>query len=270
MAFAFRAFAKWTKANDTTQPGGPMTQTARAPERLQSLRKKPLGDQPAVRALLVPIKDLRSAKQRLTGVLTPDQRFGLAQSMLTDTIRAVCGVKRADKIFVVTNYVPAIEIAAKYGWEILREERQISESASVDFASKLCARRGIAALLRLPIDLPLVQPSDIDALLATEYAAPAVVMVPSRDGTGTNAILRTPPALFPSHFGPNSFAKHRSEAEQAGAKVVIKRNERLEMDVDDESDLRELLRHDLTHTTTGKWLEEGGVAARFTTRAAEA
>jgi hypothetical protein len=35
------------------------------------------------------------------------------------------------------------------------------------------------------------------------------------------------------------------------------------MDVDDESDLRALLSHDLTHTATGRWLEESGVAARF-------
>ena len=88
-------------------------------------------------------------------------------------------------------------------------------------------------------------------------------MVPSRDGTGTNAILRTPPALFPSHFGPNSFAKHRAEAEKIGARIIVRRNARLEMDVDDEVDLRELFGHDLTQTATGKWLEESGVAARF-------
>jgi 2-phospho-L-lactate guanylyltransferase len=223
--------------------------------------------QPAMRALLLPIKDLRNAKQRLAAVLTPDERFSLAQAMLADTIRAVHGAKRADKIFVVTNYEPAIRIAAKNGWDVLREDQQISESASVDYASRLCAERGVTALLRLPLDLPLVQANDIDDLLATECAAPAAVMVPSRDGTGTNAILRTPPTLFPSHFGPDSFAKHRSEAEQAGARIVVRRNERLEMDVDDESDLRALLRHDLTDTATGKWLEENGVAARFKSRA---
>jgi 2-phospho-L-lactate guanylyltransferase len=92
-------------------------------------------------------------------------------------------------------------------------------------------------------------------------------MVPSRDGTGTNAILRTPPALFPSHFGPDSFAKHRSEAKRVGAWTIVRRNARLEMDVDDEADLRALLHHDLTDTATGKWLEESGVAARFRTRA---
>ena len=224
-------------------------------------------DPPAVRAVLLPIKDLRNAKQRLAAVLTPEERLALAQAMLADTIRAVRSIHRADRIFVITNYEPMMAVAAQYGWGLLREEHQVSESASVDFASQLCGERGITALLRLPLDLPLVQPADIDDLLATECSAPAAVMVPSRDGTGTNAILRTPPTLFPSHFGPNSFAKHRSEAEQAGARIIVRRNERLEMDVDDESDLRALLRHDLSHTATGKWLQESGVAARFKTRA---
>jgi len=242
-------------------------ETTGQPESSQSLTDQRTKARSASCAILLPIKSLQNAKQRLAGVLTPEERFGLAQAMLADTTRALCSVQHAHKIFVITNYEPAIEIAAKHGWEILREEHQISESASVDFASRLCAESGVTALLRLPLDLPLIQPSDIDELLATECSAPAVVMVPSRDGTGTNAILRNPPTLFPSHFGPNSFAKHRSEAERAGAKIIVRRNERLEMDVDDEADLRALLRHDLTHTATGKWLEESGVAARFRTRA---
>jgi 2-phospho-L-lactate guanylyltransferase len=216
-----------------------------------------------MRALLLPIKDLRQAKQRLAPLLNAEERFALAQAMLADTIRAVRGVRRAEKIFVVTNYIPAMQAAEANGWELLREERQISESVSVDGASRRCAERGVTSLLRLPLDIPLVQASDIDALLAVECAAPAVVIVPSRDGTGTNAILRTPPALFPSHFGVGSFAKHCSDAERAGAQIVVRRNACLEMDVDDEADLRALVRWDLRGTETGAWLERSGLMARL-------
>jgi 2-phospho-L-lactate/phosphoenolpyruvate guanylyltransferase len=212
-----------------------------------------------MRALLLPVKDLRNAKQRLAGILTPEERFALANAMLADTIHAVRGVQQAEKICVVTNYEPAMEAARENGWEILREERQISESVSVDAASRQCEERGITAVLRLPLDLPLVRSSDIDELLLAECAMPGVVMVPSRDGTGTNAILRTPPTLFPSHFGNGSFAKHCSEAVRLGARLLKRRNVRLEMDVDDEADLRALLQHDLNGTQTGTWLRDSGV-----------
>lgn len=217
-----------------------------------------------MRALLLPIKDLRQAKQRLAPFLNPEERFGLVQAMLADTIRAVRGVQRAERIFVVTNYIPAMQAANENGWELLREDQQISESVSVDAASRHCAECGVTALLRLPLDVPLVQSSDIDELLAVECAAPALVIVPSRDGTGTNAILRTPPALFPSHFGTGSFAKHCDEAERAGAQIVVRRNARLEMDVDDESDLRALVRQDLRGTETSAWLQRSGLLERLT------
>jgi 2-phospho-L-lactate guanylyltransferase len=216
-----------------------------------------------MRALLLPIKDLRNAKQRLASILTPKERFALAQAMLADTLRAVRGVQQAEKIFVVTNYTPAMQAARENGWEILAEEQQISESVSVDAASRQCEESGITAVLRLPLDLPLVTSSDIDELLVAECVAPGVVMVPSRDGTGTNAILRKPPTLFPSHFGNGSFAKHCAEAIRTGAQIVQRRNVRLEMDVDDESDLRVLIQHDLVGTRTGAWLQDSEVLKKL-------
>lgn len=216
-----------------------------------------------MRALLLPVKDLRNAKKRLVGVLTPEERFGLAQAMLADTIRTVQGLHLAEKIFVITNYQPVLDVAEENGWEILREDGQISESDSVDAASRICELRGVTGLLRIPLDVPLVRASDIDDLLAIECEEPALVIVPSRDGLGTNAILRMPPALFPSHFGEGSFAKHVLEAENAGARIIIRSNERLELDVDDEADLRALLEHDLTGTETGCWLRTSGIEARL-------
>src|SRR5260370_31340400 len=144
-----------------------------------------------MRALLLPVKDLKNAKKRLMSVLTPEERFGLAEAMLADTIRAVQGVRAAEKIFVVTNYGPVMDLARENGWQVLREERQISESDSVDAASRICEERGVRSLLRLPLDLPLVQPGDIDELLYVGCASRALVVVTSLRGTGTSAMVST-------------------------------------------------------------------------------
>lgn len=240
-----------------------MPETPRSSEAANPPTSPLKADRSGLTALLLPIKDLRNAKQRLAGVLTAQERSELAHAMLADTARAIESARRADKVFIVSSSEPAFQIAAEHRWEIIREEMQVSESASVDFASRVCAERGITRLLRLPLDIPLVQSQDIDEILATEVPSPGVLLVPSRDGTGTNAILRTPPTLFPSHFGPDSLSKHRQEAAVAGARVIIRQNDRVAMDVDDASDLRALLQSDLSHTTTGAWLEKSGVALRF-------
>jgi 2-phospho-L-lactate guanylyltransferase len=112
--------------------------------------------------------------------------------------------------------------------------------------------RGVSSVLRLPIDVPLVTAADIEELFAASKSA-ACVLVPSRDGRGTNALLRTPPGLFPSHFGPDSLRQHLKEARAAGAEVLMIKNARLALDVDDADDLRALMAICPAHITTGRW-----------------
>ncbi len=212
-----------------------------------------------VKALLIPVKDLRNAKQRLAPALPQPQRTALAEAMFEDFCASVAKIRCVDRIFVATNYEPAIERASAFGWDVLRETSQESESASVDAASRICAGLGITSLARLPIDLPLVIPTDIEQLFAAARPAPSAVIVPSRSGTGTNALLRTPPTLFSSFFGANSFPKHTREAERCGAGLAVLRNERLELDVDDWDDLQVLAsRPDLPAATRG-WLARAGL-----------
>lgn len=198
-----------------------------------------------MRYLLIPVKDLSRAKQRLAALMTQAERTRLAWAMLENTFAAAAAVHSADRIAVVTLYEPAIELAKHYGMEVIFETEQISESASVDFGSREVATLGAEAVLRLPIDLPLITSQDIEMILAADHpnslANPSVVIVPSRDGTGTNAILRRPPTLFPSHFGAGSLAKHLREAEQANASCQLLQLPNIALDIDEPEDLAEFL-----------------------------
>lgn len=168
-------------------------------------------------------------------------RTRLALAMMEHTFAVVSTLEGIDAVAVVSNYAPAIELARRCSFEVIREYEQISESASVDFGSRELEVRGAAAVLRLPIDLPLLTPDDIQEVLSRDRPGPSVVIVPSRDGTGTNAILRRPPTLFPSQFGTGSLARHISEAEAAGAVVELVHNERIALDIDEPDDIQELL-----------------------------
>ncbi|MGH9823707.1 MAG: 2-phospho-L-lactate guanylyltransferase [Blastocatellia bacterium] len=211
-----------------------------------------------MKAILVPLKDPANAKTRLSNLLTPEQRTELVLAMFHDVAAALVETRRADRIFIATSYEPVIRLAKGFGFDVYREQSQISESHSVDEASRWLKGQGFDLVLRLPADVPLVRSEDIDALLDTELSNPGTVIVPSRDGTGTNAIARTPPDLFPSHFGPNSLSLHRAEAERLEAQVVIRPSERIGLDIDDPADIQVFLRNGV-HTRAAALLRNFNV-----------
>ena len=209
-----------------------------------------------MKAILLPVKKFQHSKERLSPHYSDDERAALARALCEDTFRVVAQVKSVDRVYVVSAEYHALSLARQLSWHVIDESEQISESASVDAASRQCAENGVRALLRLPIDLPLVTPSDIETLFYFLEPVPSVVIAPSMDGTGTNALLRSPPDLFPSHFGPDSFALHMKEAEKAGAKIAIVRNERIALDIDEPKDLRAAAGRVSPHSATARLMQQ--------------
>ena len=194
-----------------------------------------------MKAILLPIKNPDNPKSRLSELMTLDDRRSLAWAMYADVARAIAASGTRASVFVVTGFEAAREHALSMGFEVLFENEQVSESESVDNASRILAARGFEAVLRLPGDIPLLRPHDVDELITAEIPTPGALMVPSFDGTGTNALMRTPPKLFPSRFGPNSLAHHKEEALRAGAACTVLENPRIALDIDEPSDLRRFM-----------------------------
>jgi 2-phospho-L-lactate guanylyltransferase len=215
-------------------------------------------------AVLIPLKDPNRAKTRLAELLSLDERQRLVWAMFEDVSRAVREARLPDCVVMVTSDARAVERARGFEWDVLIEQSQISESASVDWASRVLAERGFDTVMRLPADLPLVRGEDIDALLLVRLDSPGALLVPSREGTGTNALIRTPPALFPSRFGPNSLALHKEEAARVGVECVIAENSRIALDVDEPADVEMLLKTG-RGTVTFDLLVEIGMPERLKT-----
>ena len=199
------------------------------------------------RALLVPVKNLDNAKSRLEPLLSQSERRQLAWVMLEGVLTRIAALEPTWDRVMVTDYAPAIELAQELGFRVILETEQVSESHSVDFASSALAGEGVLGVLRIPLDLPLLTGDALavvmePALLERAGDGPSAVLVPSRDGTGTNALYRAPPALFPSRFGPDSLSLHRAGARQAGCEPVIVSCDAIGLDIDDPGDVAELVR----------------------------
>jgi 2-phospho-L-lactate guanylyltransferase len=112
----------------------------------------------------------------------------------------------------------------------------------VAFAQEEAVREGARTFLTIPGDVPCVTAGEIAALLAAAAAGePAVVLVPSLSGFGTNAVLLAPPDAMPLKFGEPSFDNHVLAARQRGLRPAVLRLPGLGLDVDAPEDLDALL-----------------------------
>ena len=187
---------------------------------------------------LLPVKDPRRAKQRLEGVLAPAKREALARAMFEEVLEALCAARGIDRILVVTSDPLTCRRARERGAWILEEACQLSHSQSADAAARRAMELGAATVLLLPIDVPLVTPAEIEGLL--HAPRPGLLVVPSADGTGTNALVRTPPDVIVSCFGRASFSSHLEQARVRGIPARVARPPGLLFDVDTPEDLAEL------------------------------
>jgi len=212
--------------------------------------------------VIVPVKDLSKAKERLSSLLPQHERTAIAYAMLEDVLSALKQSTLADRKFIVTLDAKAIEIAQSLGIEVILETEQNGESASVDYASQIAKDMGATSVLVVPGDAPLITTEDIDFLLEREKGAPSIIFVPARDELGTNAILRKPPDAIRSMFGHDSYNKHIAEADNNNIPYESYDNPRIGLDIDRPEDLKELVSQ-RSNTKTYRELERLGLIQKI-------
>lgn len=190
--------------------------------------------------ILIPVKNLTSAKQRLAPVLVQEERAALATAMLMDVFEAVASWARRPQVAVVTGDAEARSLARQCGFDILDDPEEAGESAAVERATRTLEAQGAKSVLVIPGDIPLVAAGELEAIYAA--APPAgTVLVPSHDGRGTNAALRKPASLFRLRFGNDSFVPHRAAATATGLPLVVLTLPGIALDVDTPQDLAALV-----------------------------
>lgn len=188
--------------------------------------------------ILVPVKNLSGAKQRLASVLDQAARTELAHAMLTDVVEAISAFA-GDDVSLVTSDPFALDLANQFAFEIIRDDTNLSETDAIATATRVCEAHGINSVLVMPGDIPLIEAAEIRAIYENAPAK-GTVLVPSRDKRGTNAVLRRPPSLFPLRFGNDSFMPHLSAAIATNTCCIVLSLPGIALDIDTPEDLREL------------------------------
>lgn len=188
--------------------------------------------------------------------------------MLGDVLEAIGKAREIERTIVVTGEPRAAEAAAAAGAEVIADpeenaeaqesehggpapsgiaatERAGGESGGHSIAALAgvarAQERGATCVILLPGDCPLLDPGELDHLL-TGVPASYVAIVPDRHGTGTNALVLSPPGAIRPAFGEGSRARHVAAAREAGVPFAVEELPSLALDLDTPADIVALTR----------------------------
>jgi 2-phospho-L-lactate guanylyltransferase len=186
--------------------------------------------------ILIPIKNLANAKQRLAPVLTDDERRTLARAMCSDVLSTVAAWQFRSEVAVVTSDPFAVELAGHFGFGVIRDDENPGETGAIEAATNTCVDRGAQSTLVIPADIPLIEVHELQEITDAAPARGALV-VPDAAGRGTNAAFRSPANLFPLRFGNDSFLPHMAAAKATGLPCVVLKLPGIALDLDRPEDL---------------------------------
>ena len=179
---------------------------------------------------VVPLKNIRQAKQRLAPLLTPGERSDLMLAMVTDVLVTLTQTPGLAGILLVSRAPEAAELARNHACELYAEAEGADLSESVQAAGGyLVANRDAKGTLIVPGDVPLITPADVTSILAEHRR---LTLVPDSEGDGTNCIVSSPPNLIRYRFDGHSFGPHTEAAYGIGITPCIVRNQAFGIDVD--------------------------------------
>ena len=201
------------------------------------------------------------AKSRLAPVLSPAARRRLVVQMLADVLAALAATSAVTRTLVVTPDAEVTAIARAKGAEIIHEDTPTSLNGALRTALHASGCHADARCLILPADVPLVTDAEIAALLQVDpadhpaFPAHRLVIAPSHDGGGTNALVLTDHDGMGPSFGPDSFKRHMAMAEALHLHPRVVRLPGLGFDIDIPEDVSRLSQVERYRWLDGEWLE---------------
>lgn len=179
---------------------------------------------------VIPVK--AEGKTRLAETLDAEERTALIRAMLENVVRAAHGARGISSIALVGpsrhGLSEALPLIADPGGGL---------NAALAASLAHVLEQGADRVIFVAGDLPTVTTNDLDVLALAPDGA--VAIAPDRHGTGTNALSLPLPSAkgFSFHFGPDSFARHRAEAERVGLPIDTVHSQGLARDIDEPADL---------------------------------
>lgn len=191
--------------------------------------------------VVLPIKRFREAKRRLAASMDEERLKALVAAMLEDVLEAIEAARCVERIIVVTGDPVAQEIVSATAADVVPDPADDGHVVAALAGIARAEVEGAACVVLLAGDCPLLDPRELDRLL-TAVPERYVAVVPDRHGTGTNALVLSPPGAIQPAFGEGSRERHVAAAREAGIPFAVEEVASLGLDLDTPADLVALTR----------------------------
>jgi 2-phospho-L-lactate guanylyltransferase len=204
---------------------------------------------------VIPVKQISQAKQRLSPLLSTEERRNFFSAMLEDVMNMMVKIDFFEKIILATNCPHAISIAGRHGITHFETGPDDGLNQAAGETVNHLLENGIRDMFLIPGDIPLITEEEINNVLRAHPSAPSLTIIPSRDKLGSNCILLSPPSRMPLKFGPDSYFRHLEIAQTNGLKINPMVFPGFGLDIDEPKDLFELLKAE-GNTRSQKYLRQ--------------
>lgn len=211
---------------------------------------------------VLPCKNSKDAKQRLSPILREHERREFFLFMLEDVLSALVSTPGLHGIVMVTRDVEAQRLAAQFGAEVWLEHENMGHTAAVRSGARFLAATNRMSMITIPGDVPSVTPNELEQVIEAHRPAPSVTIAPARDKLGSNAVACSPPDVVSLRFGDNSFYPHLRSVREKGIEPCVIESPGLGLDIDRPDDLAEFSRTP-SATRTYAYLQSAGLLERI-------
>ena len=190
---------------------------------------------------VIPFKQVQKAKQRLSSILSIEERRILSLKMLEDVLAAAKTSGVFDKTVVATNCKEGFLVADKMGALHFETFVDSGLNSAAKKAANWLSLQGIKTMCLFPADIPLVSESEFQQIAIDHASHQGLTIVPSHDFKGTNCMLLSPPNILPFCFGIDSYAEHIQQGIKLNLSCQSKHFHGIALDIDNPNDLKTLV-----------------------------
>jgi len=161
--------------------------------------------------------------------------------MLQEVLNTISNCKLISKIVLVSKDETALKLGRQFdAIEIFDNESGVNDAISL--ADQYLSDKKFDCSVIFPQDMPIMISSDIDNLLGFVKHKRSVIIVPSRQFNGTNALVRCPACIMDTRYDMGSYTFQMDAAKTKTKNTSIALIRRMMLDIDDESDLTFMLK----------------------------